>query len=58
MQPRRKCGIDSDTTLVSRLGVLIHLSIKIGNIPKVFPADVPPWITFFAFLKNATSLSQ
>ena len=42
MQPRRKCGIDSDTTLVSKLGVLIHLSISIGNMPNVFPAEVPP----------------
>jgi hypothetical protein len=55
--PLRKCGILSDTTDISRLGILIALSIKIARIEKVFDADVPPCITlirdfiFLIFLK-------
>jgi hypothetical protein len=37
--PRLKCGIVSLTTLISSLGVLAALSIKIGSIPNVLPAD-------------------
>ena len=40
--PLLKCGIDSATTLISVLGVLAALSIKIGSMPYVLPADVPP----------------
>ena len=42
MQPRLKCGIDSLTTLISRFGNLIALSINNIKIEIVLPADVPP----------------
>ena len=40
--PRRKCGIDSATTLISSPPVFVALSMSIGSMPKVFPALVPP----------------
>jgi hypothetical protein len=40
--PLFKCGIDSATTLVSVKGYSAASSIRIGNIPNVLPALVPP----------------
>tara|TARA_R110001606_G_scaffold130221_1_gene265547 strand:- start:44 stop:256 length:213 start_codon:yes stop_codon:yes gene_type:complete len=42
--PLFKCGIDSATTDISKLGVCIALLINTGSMPNVFPADVnsPP----------------
>jgi hypothetical protein len=43
MAPRFKCGIDSATIEISENGVFAAMSINIGMIAYVFPADVPPW---------------
>ena len=40
--PRLKCGIDSATTLISKPPFFAALSISIGSMPNVFPAEVPP----------------
>ena len=42
----------SDTTLISKLGSFIALSISKGKIPNVLPADVPPLITLIRFFKR------
>ena len=42
IEPLLRCGTDSDTTLTSSISFLIALSISIGRMLKVLPADVPP----------------
>src|SRR5690606_39089980 len=48
--PLRRCGTLSDTMLISSPGFRAALSIRMGIMPYVFPADVPPGITFIRFL--------
>ena len=40
--PLLKCGSDSDTIDISNPGFFAALCIRIGMIPNVLPADVPP----------------
>ena len=49
--PLLKCGIVSATILISSPDCLAALSINIGSIPNVFPADVPPCIILIRFFK-------
>ena len=42
LAPLLKCGIDSATTLISKLGVFIALSINTAKIEYVLEALVPP----------------
>jgi len=44
--PFLRCGMDSDTMDISISGVLAALSISIGIIPNVFPAEfIYPCVT-------------
>jgi hypothetical protein len=43
--PLRRCGTDSDTTLISVLA-FAAMSISMERMAIVFPALVPPWMTF------------
>jgi hypothetical protein len=45
MAPLLKCGVDSATTDIDKLGVFKALSIRMAKIAIVLPALEPPCIT-------------